>query len=290
MMRREFLAGLCLVSACSAAWSADVTWVSFHDSDAPSQAAMDAGLTAAADIGYTDLLTANGHSVTRFLTHEPLTGPEIDQLNASDLVIISRSVNSGHYEPPTDWNTNVSAPVIVMSGYLLRSSRLNLTDGTTMVDTTGPLTLLADDPGHPVFNGISLDGSNNMVNPFGDVVTENGALQRGISINMAGLAGGSLIASSTEAATATGPVIAEWPAGATVNNGEVLAGPRMAFMSGSREVSGVTSETAGFYDLRPDGAAMFLNAVEYMAIPEPSSTILVLTGLMFVGFVRRRNR
>jgi MYXO-CTERM domain-containing protein len=148
--------------------------------------------------------------------------------------------------------------------------------------------LLADDPSHPVFAGISLDGSNNMTNPFGNVVTENGALQRGISINMSGLAGGTLIASSTEASTATGPVIAEWLAGAALNNGEILAGPRMAFISGSREVDGVTSQTAGFYDLTPDGAQMFLNAVEYMAIPEPSSAMLGMVALSLLGLARRR--
>ena len=267
--------------------SADVTWVSFHDSDSPSADAAAAGLTAAADIGYTDLLTANGHSVTRFLTHEPLTVADIDQLNASDLVIISRSVNSGQYDPPTDWNTKVSAPVIAMSGYILRSSRLNLTDGTSMVDTTGPLTLMADDPAHPVFNGVDIDGANNVAS-IGDVVTENGALQRGISINMANVVGGSVIATSTESSTAGGPVIAEWPAGATLNNGEILAGPRMTFLSGSREVDGVSSQTAGLYDLTPVGETMFLNAVQHMAVPEPSSAIMVGFALMFLTLARRR--
>ncbi|MCA9214311.1 MAG: PEP-CTERM sorting domain-containing protein [Planctomycetales bacterium] len=270
-----------------AANAADITWVSFHDTDGPSGAAAGAGLTDASDIGYTNLLSANGHNVTRFLTHEPLTGAEIDSLNASDLVIISRAVNSGHYEPPGDWNTQVSAPVLAMSGYILRNSRLNLTDGGTMVDTAGPLTLHADNPSHPVFNGVTVGGDGS-VEALGNVVTENGALQRGISINMANLAGGSLIATSTEAATAGGPVIAEWMAGATVNNGDVLAGPRMIFMSGSREADGVTSETAGFFDLTSAGETMFLNAVEYMAVPEPSSNVLAIVGAVLFGMVRRR--
>ena len=277
-MRRMIaaIAMVCVVMSSTALQGADITWVSFHDTDGPSADAAAAGLSAAADIGYTDLLSANGHSVTRFPTHEPLTAGEIDQLNASDLVIISRSVNSGHYDPPTDWNTQVTAPAIIMSGYLLRSSRLNLTDGTTMVDTEGPLTLSADDPTHPVFDGITLDANTTL----GNVLTENGALQRGISINNANLANGTLIASSTEAATSGGPVIAEWQVGATLNNGEVLAGPRMAFISGSREVDGVTSQTAGFFDLTSDGSAMFLNAVNHMAVPEPSTGVL--------GWVRRR--
>lgn len=275
---------------CSPAQAFDITWVSFHDTDSASAAAMAAGLTDASDIGYTDLLAANGHTVNRFLTHEPLTADDLNVLNGSDLVIIGRAVNSGHYDPPTDWNTGVTAPVIITSGYLLRSNRLNLTDGSTMVDTVDPMSLMADNPAHPVFDGISLDGSDVMTNVFANVVTENGALQRGVSINPANLVGGSLIASSTEAATAGGAVIAEWPVGAELNNGEFLSGRRMAFLTGSREVDGVTSETAGFYDLTDDGAAMFLNAVNYMGtpIPEPASVALGLLGIVSLGLLRRR--
>ena len=81
--------------------------------------------------------------------------------------------------------------------------------------------------------------------------------------------------------------IAEWAAGATVNNGEVLAGPRMAFMSGSREASGITSQTAGLYDLSADGEAMFLNAVAYM-VPEPSTGLLSAFGLLVLSLFRKR--
>lgn len=288
-MKRRFTVSLILTilmgASCNAA---DITWVSFHDTDAASADAAAAGLTDAADIGYTNLLSSNGHSVTRFLTREPLTSADIDQLNASDLVIVSRSVNSGQYDPPTDWNTNVTSPMIAMSGYILRSSRLNLTDGTTMVDTTGPLTLKAEDPSHPVFNGITI-GADNAIAAMAGVVTENGALQRGISINNSNIVGGSLIASSTEAATIGGPVIAEWPAGATLNNGEMLAGPRMSFMSGSREADGVTSQTAGLFDLTPVGETMFLNAVEYMTVPEPASnSLMAALGLVVLAYFRRR--
>ena len=156
-----------------------------------------------------------------------------------------------------------------------------------MVDTMEPLTLMADDPTHPVFSGVALDG-NDVVNPLGDVVTFNDTLQRGISINMSSVVGGTVIASSTEAATAGGPVIAEWPAGASLNNGDILAGARMAFISGSREADGVTSETAGIFDLSDDGALMFLNAVDHMAVPEPSSSALVVFGVALLGLMRKR--
>jgi hypothetical protein len=266
--------------------AANITWVSFHATDAPSSAAAGAGYTEAPDIGYTDLLAANGHNVSRFLTHEPLTADDLNTLNASDLVIIGRSVNSGHYEPSLDWNTKVTAPVMIMGGYVLRSNRLNFTDGTTIPDTAGPSRLHVLDPSHPIFAGVALDAGDVMVDAFNDVV----AGQRGTSINTNNIAGGTLLAtiSNDGSAAANGPVIAEWAAGDAVNNGEVLAGPRLVFLSGSREADGITSETAGIYDLSPVGAQMFLNAVDHIAIPEPSTALLAVVGFGLLVAVRRR--
>jgi hypothetical protein len=67
-------------------------------------------------------------------------------------------------------------------------------------------------------------------------------------------------------------VIGEWPAGATMGNASAnqLGGHRLVFLTGSREVSGLTSEGSGIYDLSADGAKLFLNAVNYMAGTEPS--------------------
>ena len=63
----------------------------------------------------------------------------------------------------------------------------------------------------------------------------------------------------------------------------------MVFLSGSREASGVTSETAGIFDLTADGSQLFLNAVDYMAVPEPSTWAMI--GLGMAGFLLlRRNR
>ncbi len=64
-------------------------------------------------------------------------------------------------------------------------------------------------------------------------------------------------------------MIAEWQAGATLTHDggagtDTLGGHRLVFLTGSREASGITSDTAGLYDLYPDGEQMFLNAVQYM--------------------------
>jgi hypothetical protein len=161
-----------------------------------------------------------------------------------------------------------------MGGYTTRSSRMGYNLGTNIPDTTGDITLTTADPNHPIFAGVSLaDGT--MVNPYAGVVSyADGTLARGISIVTDPIDDeGTVIATVSMASEATGPVgaavIAELPAGATlVHDGgageDVLAGYRLLFLSGAREASGISSETAGMYDLYDDGAQMFLNAVAYM--------------------------
>jgi hypothetical protein len=250
-----------------------VIWVSFHGADdAPSAGAAGAGFTEAPDKAYTDLLTANGYDVTRYIT---TSTPDPAVLNAADLVIISRSVASGGYQNDgaTAWN-NISAPMIIMGGYVLRNSRMGYTTGGTMPDTTGDIMLTVSDPTHPIFAGIPLtDGT--MDNPFAGVVvypTDGTTVARGISINTDPVnAEGTVLATISEAGNGPvgGMVIGEWPAGAVLTHSggagtDVLAGHRLVFLSGSREADGVNSETAGMYDLYEDGAKMFLNAVKYM--------------------------
>lgn len=182
----------------------NIVWVSHNgDSDNPDQSVLDFGLLRAPDAGYTDLLEASGANVTRVITlpGNPQTFSDADlaTINAADLVIVSRAVSSGGYQNDnaTYWNTQITAPCIFMSGYIVRSNRMGLMDGTGLADTIGVTTLLANDPAHPVFEGISLDGGNVMLNPFASVVPlPNGELQRGISASTAGLGGstGNLIA------------------------------------------------------------------------------------------------
>jgi hypothetical protein len=247
-----------------------IAFVSFHGADdEPSSGAAGDGFTEAPDKAYTDLLKANGYDVVRVITSST---PDVETLNAADLVITSRSVNSGDYsnDGATLWN-GITTPMIILGGYPLRNSRMGYTLGGTMVDTVGDITLAVTDPNHPIFAGIDLaDGA--MVNPFAGVVSyDDGTLCRGVSVNTDEVnAEGTILATVATAddPTVGGMIIGEWQAGATLtHNGgagtDILAAHRLVFLTGSRE-NGKSSQTAGLYDLYDDGATMFLNAVDYM--------------------------
>jgi len=155
-----------------------------------------------------------------------------------------------------------------MGGYILRSSRLGYTTGSTIPDTAGPINLHVNNPSHPIFAGISLDANNDMVNTYADIVTFGGSVQRGISVNTDPVAGGGTVLATVATAgdpAVGGMIIGEWQAGATMGNGgaDTLAGRRLVFLSGSREQT-ITSQGAGIFDLEADGTQLFLNAVEYM--------------------------
>jgi hypothetical protein len=277
--------------------AADIAWISFHpNADMASAAAMGATPphTVAPDKAYTDLLMAAGHNVTRFLTTDT---PDTAALNTFDLVIIGRSVNSGNYELDAEtaaWN-GITAPMMITGGYVLRNSRLGFTTGTTIPDTTGPIRLTVNNPSHPIFAGIALDAGNTMVDPYADIVNFNGDVQRGISVNTNPIAGGGTILATVGTAgdpAFGGMIIGEWPAGAMMGTSpsDTLGGPRLVFLTGAREANGDSSETSGLFDLSPAGQTMFLNAVNYIAVPEPSTFALLGIALFAFGWCGWRRR
>jgi hypothetical protein len=293
-MKKLALALLCVAATVASSPAANIAFVSFHpgdDTPSANAAAAPASFTQAPDVGYTQLLAANGHTVTRFLSKDLPTAADATAYNGFDLVIVSRSTASGHYQQPEEslfWNTTITKPVIHLGGYALRGSRLGFTTGDLIPDTTSPAQLEALVPNHPIFSGVSLDAGNIMVNSFAGIASHNGVTQRGISLNTSPLeAGGTLIARISAGTTidnelnrGTGMVIGEWAAGAVINGGtETLGGNRLVFFTGSREM-GITSEGAGIFDLSADGSTMFLNAVNYIVVPEPSTYALLGLGAL----------
>jgi hypothetical protein len=312
------LAALCcllVLSISVPAFAANIAWVSFHSADGtPSTAAGTAGFTQAPDVGYTQALTAAGHNVTRFVTHDNPTPADLVTLNAADLIIVSRSVASGHYQDPPEtlfWNTSVVKPLIHMGGYAIRANRLGLYTGNTIPDTVGDVRLTVANPSHPIFAGVALDGTNTMVNPYAVATNAPFApnnLQRGISVVTEPIvAGGQLLATApvihpTTMATVPGAVVAFFPTGTQMADAapaDIAGGPRLMFLSGTREnaananatppIVALTSEGSGIYDLGADGGRMFLNAVNFMlVIPEPNTAMLLAFAAAGLGMLRKR--
>jgi hypothetical protein len=277
------LAAACMLSAAVPANAVDIAWVSFHPADnMPSSGATaaDIAFTTAPDKGYTDVLTAAGHNVTRFVTSD---NPDENVLNTFDLVIISRSVNSGHYEldaETKDWNTNIGAPTMIMGGYVLRNIRLGYTTGGTIPDTGGAINLQVNNTAHPIFAGIPLTGNvttNTYTSGLPQMTTGSMSVQRGISVNTDPVTGNGTVLATVAGTTdpaAGGMIVGEWQPGAIMGTtpADILGGHRVVFLSGSREHAATTtpvapssSEIAGMFDLSPTGQQMFLNAVSYTA-------------------------
>src|SRR5688500_3841832 len=170
-MKKLFAFCLGVVVCATSSQAANIAFVSFHSADGTPHANDVAnGFTQAPDVGYTQLLAANGHSVTRFVTADNFN---VSQLAGFDLVIISRSVASGHYQQDNEtaaWN-GLSVPTIILGGYVIRGGtsgnmRLGYMAGDQLPDTHGPVRLRVQAPGHPIFAGISLDSRDVMVNTF----------------------------------------------------------------------------------------------------------------------------
>jgi hypothetical protein len=274
-MKNYILGSVFFLLMAAPVGAASVAWISMHPTDDPVAQASAQGYTQATDIGYVDLLRGAGHSVTRVPTQSP-TQAYIDNLNTFDLVIVSRQVGSGDYQDPpeqTFWHS-VSKPMMLMSGYILRGgggggSRLQLMAGETIPDAsaTQPTTLTATLPSHPIFQGITLDGSNNMTFATYPISTPNGAAMRGISAVTGATNGGGQILATVAAGSpsaAGNMLIGHWPTGSILGP-NTLAAPRMAFLSGTREpATPADIPLAGVKDLTPAGDQLFLNSVCFM--------------------------
>jgi beta-lactamase regulating signal transducer with metallopeptidase domain len=214
------------------------------------------------DQAFIDWLVAEGHTVdVRIDYWNELDLNKVDELNAADLVIVSRSSNSSDYDDgdePILWNS-VTTPLILMNGYIVRSSRWRWMDTTTTV-SEGYIIMLALDTTHPVFDGVTFEGDNMVIcldNTFGSgTSTFVGSIDVG---------NGTLIAQTLADYT----WIAEWPAGVEfyAGSGQISGGPRMLFVAGTQEVYGPPPTPWGAWNLTAEGKQIFRNAIAYM-LPE----------------------
>ncbi|MBN2271189.1 MAG: LamG domain-containing protein, partial [Sedimentisphaerales bacterium] len=221
------------------------------------------------DKGFVDLLRANGYTVDyrgeSMNTSAPdyrywrgLSSAKIAELNAADLIIVSRCIDSGQYDDgtePTQWN-GITAPLLLQPAHLYRSgssirwSWLNTTNTTNTTDN-----LLAVLPAHPIFNGVTLSPANevsvvNVTTSVGD-----GTVDPTNNYTLIGV---------RATAGADGVWIASWEQGVEFfpGSGQYAGGPRLYLACGAQETAG--SIGRGLYNLTAEGQKIYLNAVEYL--------------------------
>jgi hypothetical protein len=186
----------------------------------------------------------------------------IQELNKADLVIVSRDSSSGGHNQPDIWN-KIGTPVILLSNYIARSSRWQWVDSASIDARQEYYDLQADDPEHPIFDGVELD-------PNGQVVwfdPEAGSGFAGFLVDANNAGNGHMIASRPDNGNM---LIAEWDTGVNFYEGTEQAplAKRMLFCAGNQEDN--DNLHYGSLNLSAEGEKMFLNAVRYMMTNKPS--------------------
>jgi len=257
--------------------AANILWVSEASPGGTTTGTFDGPLSGLTDSGFVTLLQNAGHNVNRFNTADAqttrLTPEELAAINTNDLIIVGRANNSGTWRQPqgSDWNTNVTKPLICMSPYLVRNiadNRLGWFTGDVGPDDTptpatpASATIPAVDY---IFGAVAMNGTNT-AQAYDEPVDRNTSY-----ILAAPVVGSVVYATATfaredTAAITTGYTIVGFPAGTVVGGGSnILSAYRMWFAGGSRESA--TGPNAiplytGRESLTPAGESMFLRAVE----------------------------
>jgi len=313
-MKHVLALALSLVLSASSS-ALNITWISDQlpigsgtsDNDGGAVGVFSAGAGPYPDAGVIALLSGAGYTVTRFnpSNTNPLSASEVATLNASDLLIIARSIASASFDTTAEtlpWNTLITKPMIVTNTYISRFSRLGFfSSGPNQPDVVlNPLTFT--NPAAPVsayiLGGISITGSTTNNSATEAITYPDSAVDiRGSSLITDPIVPGGQVIATSNSGTAT--FLASWPAGtalAGISAGQNLSGYRMQFLVGNRESATAPNNTvgsAGFENLTPDGETMFLRAVAVAAnngvvpIPEPGVASLIAIGALLLS---RRSR
>ncbi|MHC4072567.1 MAG: PA14 domain-containing protein [Planctomycetota bacterium] len=216
------------------------------------------------DAAWVEVLEANGYTVDNTMGAafgdgywRTMDTDKIATLNAADLVLYSRSSNSGDYDEDDEisqWNS-ITTPMILMSPYLSRSNRWLWVDNTSLTGDGGTPNLEAVDPAHPLFYGMALDARNQVE-----------IYDQSVGTGTVSFYGSTDVGNGTLIAKVPGEdrtMIAEWDAGVEYHagGGQFAGGRRLLLCMGTREGVGFGR---GEYNLNSEGEILFLNAIQYM--------------------------
>lgn len=201
-----------------------------------------------------------------------------DALNDYDVVILGRGVSSGDFTDAEDWAA-VESPIIVLSGYLVRSSRMKLVnttstsreadDGATVDMARVTNTAIVD---HPIFTGLDedMDGEIGYLTWIYDYIGY-GADTFEVNHN------GTLLATLLdEGGPGDGSVyMAHWDSGVEPYPGAGinLAGQRLYMQVGSDDNS--SPKRRNYYNLTNESLIALFNALAYLQGETPTGVLPV---------------
>ncbi|MHC4496223.1 MAG: LamG domain-containing protein [Planctomycetota bacterium] len=238
------------------------------------------------DYALETFLVSEGHRVdVRPDYWKYLTPNKITELNAADLIIVSRLAWSNHYDEGNEtiqWNS-LTSPLLLMSPFFARDFRWNWVDSDRATESTPHIHAEAVDPNHLVFRGVPLMALDpaNPDDPTNVVQVVDPLVGTGLTslIDTTSMGNGHLIAKPVGLGMGW---IAEWDAGVEFfeGAGQYTGGRRMLFCAGTQEIRYAEPDTQelmrtaqGELNLTAEGLQMFRNAIAYLLLPEPGPEV-----------------
>ncbi len=174
---------------------------------------------------------------------DPLDSGKKADLEAADLVIVSRRTNSGNYDAEIDFWNGLETPILQQSAYLSRDSRWRWLQGDQH-DADALTHLAVIDEDNQIFNDVTV--TNGQVEIFSSPIDNTDVSDQSSAGN------GTLIATP---AGSTDVMVASWDPGTEYypGSGQIAGGPRIAFL--------MLRPYQFFPTLTDDGKKMLENAV-----------------------------
>jgi len=238
---------------------------------------------------FESFLASKGHTVSNTVQNYAGAVPSPAEIAAADVVIVSRNIGSGDYINGTglaaEWNA-IDKPLLLMSNYLIRTSRWGWVDTTSVSgDVAAPTDLNAfADPSHPFVDGLTtsifpstFDNGNPMDIDWGGTAAQAPA-------------GSTVVATMTIGAEPNALGILDIPAGTTLfadNNGTVSVAPQRRVYLQMNDYA----DEDGVFVLSDNGGVILDRVITSLAVPEPSTvtlTAVAVAAFSFVGVRRRR--
>jgi hypothetical protein len=212
------------------------------------------------DQSFIDWLVNEGYNVdARRGYWKELDPNKIAELEAADLVLISRGTDTGQYNQapePTQWNS-LTTPILCINVWQIRNNRFKWLNNPTDAkkDAGSPLMWVLE-PSHCIFSGVALD-------PDGLVEVLDPNVEGSVNtsfIDMTDVGNGKLLAQSLGIYNAAW--IVEWDAGVEYYDGagEFAGGKRMLFSAGTQD-----GPVQGAFNLNAEGQKLLRNIIAYLA-------------------------